>query len=930
MGPIAGFAAGVAALVAVATGTLASAADVDITGDSTTGFLLDGSAGTTATVESGVAISNTFTFYCPNVSPPGLSAAALCASTKAWTVTNNGTIGPADFGDGVHFSAGGDVVNLGEIGGGGTAIWVEGGVGTVDNRAGATIAGSGLFSTGVSLGTPSDPSGGTVINAGTITGAIQGITISGNGTVINKAGALIEAHGEVNGVSFILGTNHTLINSGTIKDNDSGYATGVALDNGTVTNNAGGRILGAYNGIWANGSGATSIVNAGYIEASQAQGFGSAIEFDAGGSLVNSGIVRSSTSNGATDDAGISFRGAGSITNTGTIESTTGGLAIKFNGSADHTLILGTGSVLGGNVAGGSGTDNLVLEGTGSELLSKFINFETLAMNAGDWTVTGAGTFSGGAEIKSGGVLHVNGTLTAPTITVDRGGTVSGTGMIAGVLVVNGAVGPGNSIGILEATTAAFNAGSLLSVEVDPTNADKLIVDGTVTIDPGATVLVAAAAGTYTLGQRYLILDAGSRVGDFGGVSDTSAFLDFTLDQSDPKRVWLQISRVGKFTDVALTPNQRAAATGLQELDPTNPLFQAILPLDAETARLAFDLSSGEVHPTVRGVLVADTRFLRDAILARLSQRFADDFAQSAPPLAYADGAGGPPDLAPRWAGWGLALGSWQDAPGDGNAARFSRALGGFATGLDTGWGMWSGGLAFAYQNASLSVPDRLSTASASSYSFAAYGATAWGPFALRAGGAIAAHDISTVRHDQFPGFSETLTARYGALSEQVFGEVAYPTKLGAVNRGAVPVARRYCHPDRRLHGERRVGGAFRTGGERQPRLPDAWQPLWLHAAVRRRGREDDRPSCLAARAGWRRGKVAVGLRRRDTVHHRQHAAGGRFGAARPRRRVGGHEADDPEPCLYRRDRLRRQRPGRQGRSEGALLIRREILPPPM
>ena len=396
--------------------------------------------------------------------------------------------------------------------------------------------------------------------------------------------------------------------------------------------------------------------------------------------------------------------------------------------------------------------------------------------------MTGAGTFSGGAVVKDGGVLHVNGTLTAPTITVDSGGTLSGTGMIAGVLVVNGAVGPGNSIGILEATTAAFNAGSLLSVEVDPTNADKLIVDGVATIDPGATVLVAAAAGTYTVGQRYLILDAGARVGDFGGVSDTSAFLDFTLDQSDPKQVWLQISRVGKFSDVALTPNQLAASKGLEELDPTNPLFQAILPLDAETARLAFDLSSGEVHPTVRGVLVADSRFLRDAILARLSQRFADDFAQSAPPLAYADGAGGLPDLAPRWAGWGLALGSWQDAPGDGNAARFSRALGGFATGLDTGWGMWSGGLAFAYQNASLSVPDRLSTASASSYSFAAYGATAWGPFALRAGGAIAAHDISTVRHDQFPGFSETLTARYGAFSEQVFGEVAYPTKLGAVN----------------------------------------------------------------------------------------------------------------------------------------------------
>ena len=72
------------------------------------------------------------------------------------------------------------------------------------------------------------------------------------------------------------------------------------------------------------------ITNNGYVEASLAQGGGSAIEVDGGGTVVNTGTIKSFTSNGNTTDAGISFRGAGSVTNSGTIESTTGGKAIKF------------------------------------------------------------------------------------------------------------------------------------------------------------------------------------------------------------------------------------------------------------------------------------------------------------------------------------------------------------------------------------------------------------------------------------------------------------------------------------------------------------------------------------------------------------------------------------------------------------------------
>ena len=185
------------------------------------------------------------------------------------------------------------------------------------------------------------------------------------------------------------------------------------MQSGTLTNYLSGRILGAYNGIWTY-TGPSTITNYGYVEASQAQGSGSAIEVDAGGTIVNSGTIKSLTSNGTTTDAGISFTGAGSITNSGTIQSATGGLAIKFNGNAAHTLTLDTGSIFGGNVQGGTGADGLVLKGIGTESASKFLAFETLSMQGTEWNLTGAGAFTTSADVQSG-FLHVSGTLTTPT-----------------------------------------------------------------------------------------------------------------------------------------------------------------------------------------------------------------------------------------------------------------------------------------------------------------------------------------------------------------------------------------------------------------------------------------------------------------------------------------------------------------------------------
>jgi hypothetical protein len=126
--------------ILAASGLLAGgvrADDVNITTGTNNGIDLDGSPGTTVQIAPGVTVTDTtFTTNCATFS-------SICATTQPWILTNNGTVGPASFGNGVDFTAGGSVVNLGDVSGGSVAngIWIVGGAGSVDNRAGATISG---------------------------------------------------------------------------------------------------------------------------------------------------------------------------------------------------------------------------------------------------------------------------------------------------------------------------------------------------------------------------------------------------------------------------------------------------------------------------------------------------------------------------------------------------------------------------------------------------------------------------------------------------------------------------------------------------------------------------------------------------------------------------------------------------------------------
>src|SRR5215470_4880792 len=269
-------------------------------------------------------------------------------------------------------------------------------------------------------------------------------------------------------------------------------------------------------------------------------------------------------------------------------------------------------------------------------------------IGSGTLTLTGASTYTGDTNVNEG-VLNVTGSLVS-AVSVNQGGTLTGTGTIGGLSVGSGGiVAPGNSIGTLRvAGDVSFDEGSIYRVKANAAGqSDKIIATGATSID-GGTVQVLAQNGTYARQTKYTILTASGGVdGEFTEVTSNLAFLTPLLTY-DPNNVFLTLVRNDiTFASVAQTPNQRAVASALDGSDPLKPLVQAVANLTLAGTLQAFDALSGEVHGSVQTTMIDDSRYIRQAVLGRLRQASyagaADAFAalgSGGPILAYADPAG--------------------------------------------------------------------------------------------------------------------------------------------------------------------------------------------------------------------------------------------------------------------------------------------------
>ena len=393
--------------------------------------------------------------------------------------------------------------------------------------------------------------------------------------------------------------------------------------------------------------------------------------------------------------------------------------------------------------------------------------------SGGSVVLHGAHTYTGLTSVESG-TLVVNGSL-AGSVSVASGGRLGGNATIGGSVTSGGTLAPGNSIGTINvAGNLVLQPGSTYEVETEPggTAADLIHVAGTATL--AGQVLHIGFDGAYAPLATYTILTAdGGVAGTFDGVASTLAFLDPTLGYT-ANSVLLTLARnEASFASVAGTPNQRAAAAGVESLGSGNAVFDAVLGLDAAGARQAFDALSGEVHASLKSGLIEDSRFVREAALARLQALPAAGGAKAA--TAAGNGAADAP-----FAAWAQGFGSWGSTDGDGNAAGLDRDTGGLFVGGDAGLGD-TGRLGFVagYQNSSYEAGGRASSADADSFHLGVYGGAGLFGLNLRGGAAYAWADIDTARNAAFAGFSEHLTGSTDARTAQVFGEAGYAISTG-------------------------------------------------------------------------------------------------------------------------------------------------------
>ncbi|MGO9772559.1 MAG: autotransporter domain-containing protein [Roseiarcus sp.] len=464
---------------------------------------------------------------------------------------------------------------------------------------------------------------------------------------------------------------------------------------------------------------------------------------------------------------------------------------------------------------------------------------------SGTLVLAGDDTFTGGVNVR-GGALGVTGSLLGP-LTVSPGATfvLGNTGVFAGVLTNDGSVynegvmtgtfanssflsgvgsfgsldllpgstiALGNSIGAIQVAGDLTAAGATYQAKVAGNSADQIEVGGKATLSGGA-VVASVLGACVELGHAYPILVASGGVnGAFADVSaDNLPFLQPSLSY-DANDVFLTLTRNGvSYASLATTPNQFAVANAVSAGPAGSGLDLALDVQSAAGAQRAFDALSGEVYASAETVMLNDSLYLREALLARMRQAsaagafgptaalgsggpttmaYADDLGSSPAASALTNAGGGrltissgaPPAAVPAAYSWIQAIDSWGRFGGDGNAATASRSLGGFFAGVDRRFDSnWLAGVAGGYTDSSVSVSDRGSAADIGAAHLAGYVAASFGPWSLRSAAAASFSALDANRSLAFPGFAETASARYDAVTAQVFSEASYSMTFGKI-----------------------------------------------------------------------------------------------------------------------------------------------------
>jgi outer membrane autotransporter protein len=417
-------------------------------------------------------------------------------------------------------------------------------------------------------------------------------------------------------------------------------------------------------------------------------------------------------------------------------------------------------------------------------------------IGSGTLDLTGTSLFSGGTTVAQG-ALQVSGSLANSTVTVASNAVLAGNGTVGGVVAqANSRIVPGPGYTTLTvAGNYQQNAGSTLQIALTSAGSNSAVnVQGAATLAGGAMLdineLVTSGPYPWTLNERFKILTAANGLtGTFRGVTPRPISMFYTLQMGyDATHAYFDVAQTLPFKAAAITPNQAAAAAGLNSATVSQAYTVIGYMNSAKAAQTAFTAISGEAYASARTVFVEDSRFVRDAFVLRL-QDAEDPAVPATTRAAYGDI---PSQISPlkeqvssdsgQTAVWAHGFGSWGSNSGDGNASAIRHETGGLLMGVDTLLADFVRvGVGGGYSKTSLDVAERASSGSSDNFHLGLYAGARLNGFGLKVGASYTWNELSMARTIAFPGFFESAKGAAKYSTAQLFGDLSYRYGFGAV-----------------------------------------------------------------------------------------------------------------------------------------------------
>jgi hypothetical protein len=424
----------------------------------------------------------------------------------------------------------------------------------------------GVINNSATLNNYGTLSSGFLNNSGTLNNYASGFgsifSVNNSGTLNNYGG--LDSHGGINNSGTFYNyesirlLSSGLDNSGTFYNYNffinGDFGENSAIDNGGTFYNYG-DIFNAYGSIFSLGA----FYNYGSVEQSRAVGnggvfynygsFGADVGvFGNSGSLYNYGRFGMSDFS-ELDNSGMFYNYSGGTINSadiGTVINNSGTLYNYSGGTIDASAINNSGTL--DNYSGGTINDFVAIRNSGTINNSGMVTFSfsqlnnsgTLQNNTGGFLENSGSTFinTGTVVLASGAVLVnvsvigfpatytqsagltvVDGLFTSDTPVEINGGTLSGSGVIEGDVMMRGTMSPGDSPGKMTiiGNYTQFSTGTFfaeLAGLTPGTQYDQLQVSGTATLD-GTLDVVLLNGFVVHLGNSFVLMTFADEVGQF-------------------------------------------------------------------------------------------------------------------------------------------------------------------------------------------------------------------------------------------------------------------------------------------------------------------------------------------------------------------------------------------------------------------------------